>query len=180
MEPAVILFIGLFLLLASLFFYRAQKIEALEQRGMRVAAIVTTVEQQLPDGSLAAPADAGGVHLSRCDGAQPVPPPAREPGSRPGGSPQLQAVLHPAGGEDDLTESIPMRVLEIQPPLLQKLPVLGSATPSAVRAVHTLLLNSWVSPTSIPPQRSGKLAEGSNENARLRSTFSNLHPLTSL
>ncbi len=50
MEPAVILFIGLFLLLASLFFYRAQKIEALEQRGMRVAAIVTTVDQ-FPGGS---------------------------------------------------------------------------------------------------------------------------------
>src|SRR5712691_5060469 len=41
MEPAVVWFIGLFMLLASLFFYRAQKIEALEQRGVRVAAIVT-------------------------------------------------------------------------------------------------------------------------------------------
>ena len=50
MEPAVVWFIGLFLLLASLFFYRAQKIEALEQRGLRVAAIVTTVDQ-FPGGS---------------------------------------------------------------------------------------------------------------------------------
>jgi len=45
MGPGVILLIGLFLLLACLFFYRAQKIEALEQRGVRVAAIVTHVEQ---------------------------------------------------------------------------------------------------------------------------------------
>jgi hypothetical protein len=45
MGPGVILLIGLFLMLACLFFYRAQKIEALEQRGVRVAAIVTNVEQ---------------------------------------------------------------------------------------------------------------------------------------
>ena len=45
MGPGVILLIGLFLVLACLFFYRAQKIEALEQRGVRVAAIVTNVEQ---------------------------------------------------------------------------------------------------------------------------------------
>ena len=45
MGPGVFLLIGLFLLLACLFFYRAQKIEALEQSGMRVAAIVTNVGQ---------------------------------------------------------------------------------------------------------------------------------------
>ena len=50
MGPGVILLIGLFLLLACLFFYRAQKIEALERRGVRVAAIVTRVEQ-FPGGS---------------------------------------------------------------------------------------------------------------------------------
>jgi len=50
MGPGVILLIGLFLMLACLFFYRAQKIEALEQRGVRVAAIVTNVEQ-FPGGS---------------------------------------------------------------------------------------------------------------------------------
>jgi hypothetical protein len=45
MGPGVFLLIGLFLILACLFFYRAQKIEALEKRGVRVAAIVTNVEQ---------------------------------------------------------------------------------------------------------------------------------------
>ena len=54
---------------------------------------------------MAAPADAGDIHLSQCDGAQSVPPPARGPCSRPGGSPKLQAVLHPVRGEDDLTLS---------------------------------------------------------------------------
>ena len=50
MGPGVILLIALFLLLACLFVYRAQKIEALEQRGVRVAAIVTNVEP-FPGGS---------------------------------------------------------------------------------------------------------------------------------
>ncbi|HEX6479989.1 MAG TPA: hypothetical protein VF043_14195 [Ktedonobacteraceae bacterium] len=50
MGPGVILLIGLFLLLACLFFYRAQKIEALEQRGVRVADVVTNVEP-FPGGS---------------------------------------------------------------------------------------------------------------------------------
>jgi hypothetical protein len=45
MGPGVFLLIGLFLLLVCLFIYRAHKIEALEQRGVKVAAVVTNVEQ---------------------------------------------------------------------------------------------------------------------------------------
>jgi hypothetical protein len=53
----------------------------------------------------AAPADAGDVYFSQCDGAQSVLPSARGPCSRPVRSTKLQAVLRPVGGQDDLTRS---------------------------------------------------------------------------